>query len=110
MFNSAILKNIQLPRLINLGMIVILLALSVILGKYLYFKYYPWLLFLLMNILAMALAIPLRFYNWQMLKSIVLLPKIFVKMFNLLFALKGANKSFIHTPHGVTDVNLKEKK
>jgi len=50
----------------------------------------------------MALAIPLRLYNWDLIKSIFLLPKVFIKMFNVLFKLKGANKSFIHTPHGVT--------
>ena len=110
MFNSAILKNIQLPRLINLGLLFILTVLSFIFREYLYFSYFPWPLFLLMNILAMAFAIPLRFYNWQMLKSVVLLPKVFIKMFNLLFKLKGANKSFIHTPHGVTNVTVNDKK
>jgi hypothetical protein len=58
----------------------------------------------------MAFAIPLRYYNWQMLKSFMLLPKVFVKMFNLLFRLRGANKSFIHTPHGVTNVTVDENK
>jgi cellulose synthase/poly-beta-1,6-N-acetylglucosamine synthase-like glycosyltransferase len=109
MFNSAILKNIQLPRLINLGMLLILAVLTFIFRDYLVLKYYPWVLFLLMNILAMAFAIPLRLYNWQMLKSFALLPRVFIKMFNLLFRLKGANKSFIHTPHGVTNVSVDKK-
>jgi cellulose synthase/poly-beta-1,6-N-acetylglucosamine synthase-like glycosyltransferase len=109
MFNSAILKNIQLPRLINLGLLVILSILGIVFRDHLTFKFYPWLLFLAMNIMAMAFAIPLRLYNWQMVKSVVLLPKVFIKMFNLLFRLKGANKSFIHTPHGVTNVTINKK-
>lgn len=110
MFNSAILKNIQLPRLINLGFLTILTLLAVLLRNYITFGIFPWPLFLVLNILAMAFAIPLRFYNWQMVKSLVLLPKVFFKMFNLLFKLKGANKSFIHTPHGVTKVIVNDKK
>jgi cellulose synthase/poly-beta-1,6-N-acetylglucosamine synthase-like glycosyltransferase len=110
MFNSAILKNIQLPRLINLGFLFILSVLGFVFRDHLTLKYYPWITFLVMNILAMAFAIPLRYYNWQMLKSFMLLPKVFVKMFNLLFRLRGANKSFIHTPHGVTNVTVDENK
>jgi hypothetical protein len=63
---------------------------------------------LLMNILAMAFAIPRRFYNLRLLKSILLIPKLFVKMFLLLFKLKGANNSFIHTPHGQIKVEAKK--
>lgn len=109
-FNSAILKNIQLPRLINLGMLVILSVLTFLLRDYLSFGFYPWIAFLFLNIISMALAIPLRLYNWEFFKSILLLPRVFVKMFNLLFKLKGANKSFIHTPHGATHALPREKK
>jgi cellulose synthase/poly-beta-1,6-N-acetylglucosamine synthase-like glycosyltransferase len=110
MFNSAILKNIQLPRLINLGLLTILTVMTFIFRERLNFSFYPWLVLLAMNVLAMSFAIPLRYYNWQLLKSVILLPKVFLKMFNLLFKLKGANKSFIHTPHGVTNVTINDKK
>ena len=109
MFNSAILKNIQLPRLINIGLLAVLLIPAIVFRHSLSFGYYPWLLFLIMNILAIAFAIPLRYYNWQMLKSVVLLPKVFVRMFRLLFRLRGANKTFIHTPHRVTNVSVNDK-
>jgi hypothetical protein len=110
LFNSAILKNIQLPRLINLGLLFVLTILAVVFRDYLHFYYYPWAVFLGLNIVAIALAIPLRYYNRQMLKSLLLLPKVFIKMFHILFRLKGANKSFIHTPHGVRDIPLENKK
>ncbi len=103
MFNSAILKNIQLPRLINLGLLFIFTVVSIIFREYLTLSFYPWLVLFLLSVLSIALAIPLRFYNWQMVKSALLLPKVFIKMFNLLFKLKGANKTFIHTPHGVSN-------
>jgi len=98
-FNSAILKNIQLPRLLNLGMLTVFTLLSFIVSQYLHFSPYVWLVLLVLSILAMFFAIPRKMYNWDLVKSIVLVPGIFIKMFLLLFKLKGANKTFIHTPH-----------
>jgi cellulose synthase/poly-beta-1,6-N-acetylglucosamine synthase-like glycosyltransferase len=98
-FNSAILKNIQLPRLLNLGMLTFLTALSFIFRQYLNINPYVWLLLLSLSIFAMLFAIPRKLYNWDLVKSIALVPGIFIKMFLLLFKLKGANKTFIHTPH-----------
>jgi cellulose synthase/poly-beta-1,6-N-acetylglucosamine synthase-like glycosyltransferase len=109
-FNSAILKNIQLPRLINLGMLMIITIVSLILQNFVNYSPTTWFVLLLLNVVAMALAIPLRLYNWDLLKSILLLPSVFIKMFNLLFKLKGANKSFIHTPHGLNNPSVDEKK
>jgi cellulose synthase/poly-beta-1,6-N-acetylglucosamine synthase-like glycosyltransferase len=109
MFNSAILKNIQLPRIINLGLLAILSVMAFILNDHLAIAYYIWLILLSLNMMAMALAIPANLYNREMLRSILLLPKVTIKMFALLFRLKGANKSFIHTPHGVTNLSAEEK-
>jgi cellulose synthase/poly-beta-1,6-N-acetylglucosamine synthase-like glycosyltransferase len=109
-FNSAILKNIQLPRLINLGLLVILTFISFFIRDYLQFGFYPWLLLLTANVLSMALAIPLKMYNWELARSVFLLPRVFIKMLKLLFRLKGANKEFIHTPHGVSHTSIPEKK
>jgi cellulose synthase/poly-beta-1,6-N-acetylglucosamine synthase-like glycosyltransferase len=109
-FNSSILKNIQLPRLINLGLLFLLSLITFVFRDRLNFSYYPWVTLFGLNMVAIALAIPLRMYNWQMVRSVLLLPRIFIKMFKLLFKLKGANKSFIHTPHGVTQVQTEEKK
>lgn len=109
MFNSAILKNIQLPRVINLGLLLVFSVLAFLVRDFLVLSYYPWVLFLLLNVVAMAIAIPPRYYNREMLRSVFLLPKVCIKMFALLFRLKDANKSFIHTPHGVTNVTTEEK-
>ena len=109
LFNSAILKNVQLPRIINLGLLVILTVISFLLRDYLSIPYYVWFTFLVMNVIAMAISIPAKMYNRDMLVSMLLLPKVAFKMFALLFRLKGANKTFIHTPHGVTEWRADEK-
>jgi cellulose synthase/poly-beta-1,6-N-acetylglucosamine synthase-like glycosyltransferase len=102
-FNCAILKNIQLPRLLNLGLLTISTFLSFVLVRYLHFSPYIWLVLFTLNIMSMLLAIPKKLYSWEMAKSILLIPGIFFKMFLLLFKLKGANKTFIHTPHTHSD-------
>jgi hypothetical protein len=44
-------------------------------------------------------SVPSSFYNKKTLSAIIHLPKAFFIMFLTLFKLRGANKSFIHTPH-----------
>ncbi|HEU5145547.1 MAG TPA: glycosyltransferase family 2 protein [Chryseosolibacter sp.] len=108
-FNSSVLRNIQLPRLLNLGLLSLTIFLSFIFAPFLSISPWIWVLLLGLNVLAMVFAIPRRFYNWKLLKSIVLIPRLFVKMFLLLFKLKGANKSFIHTPHGRVEMNIEKE-
>jgi cellulose synthase/poly-beta-1,6-N-acetylglucosamine synthase-like glycosyltransferase len=99
-FNSAVLRNIQLPRLLNLGLLTFITAVSFALAPYLVFSPLTWLALLGLNLMAMIFAIPAKFYSLRLLKSVLLIPAIFLKMFMLLFKLKDANKTFIHTPHG----------
>jgi len=95
-FNKA-LQNLQIPRLILLGITTILALV------FWFFPVYPapfyWLAVWLATVAALVLAMP----NWYLKKSFWLsllhLPRAFLRMFLLLFRLKGANKSFIHTPH-----------
>jgi cellulose synthase/poly-beta-1,6-N-acetylglucosamine synthase-like glycosyltransferase len=99
-FNSAVLRNIQLPRVLNLGLLTFFTILSFFLSPYTNIHPYYWLMLWCLNALSMLMAIPGRFYSIKLLKSFLLVPAIFMKMFILLFKLKGANKTFIHTPHG----------
>ncbi len=100
-FNSAVLRNIQLPRLINIGLLTILTAGLYFVKDYLTFRYEIWILLFLLNTLSVLIAIPKDFYNQKLARAILRLPAIFLNMLLLLFKLKGANKKFIHTPHGV---------
>ncbi len=101
-FNSAVLRNIQLPRLINLGLLAIIPVLFYFIRDYLFFSYWIWPVFLGVMVLALFIAVPREFYGKDLLKAVVKIPGLFLRMFLLLFKLKGANKKFIHTPHGVT--------
>jgi len=100
-FNSAVLRNIQLPRLINIGLLTLLTAGLFFVRNYLFFNYTIWLVLFSLQIFAMLLAIPRELYSSKLAAAVVELPLIFFRMILLLFRLKGANKKFIHTPHGV---------
>ncbi len=54
-------------------------------------------------VLALAVAIPRALYTWQLLKAMIDLPLTFGAMFLNLFRLKGANRNFIHTRHGIKE-------
>ncbi|HZY82683.1 MAG TPA: glycosyltransferase family 2 protein [Cyclobacteriaceae bacterium] len=102
-FNSAVLRNIQLPRLINLGLLFVIPILLFPVRNYLFLNYWIWPGMLGVMSLAMALAIPGEYYNRDLLRAALRVPGIFWKMFMLMFKLKGANRKFIHTPHGKTE-------
>jgi cellulose synthase/poly-beta-1,6-N-acetylglucosamine synthase-like glycosyltransferase len=99
-FNSAVLRNIQLPRLLNLGLLTLFTFLSFALYRFVAISPFVWLGLWAINMLSMVFAVPAKFYSIKLLKSVFLIPTLFLKMFMLLFKLKGANKTFIHTPHG----------
>jgi len=104
LFNSIILRNLQLPRLINIGLINLLGILAIGVNSVnQVFNTESWLISILLLDLGVMLSISREYYSIKLVKSIFMLPVIFFKMFTLLFKLKGANKKFIHTPHGSTD-------
>lgn len=98
-FNSSVLRNIHLPRVINLGLLLIITALATLLEDYLYAGATMWWILTAAYLLSFVLAVPLSFYNKKFFKSISRVPQAFFIMFLSLFKLKGANKQFIHTPH-----------
>ena len=98
-FNNTVLRNIQLPRSINLGLLTVITVLIALFGNPNSTQYWTWISLWLLNALVIFICIPKSYFNRKLLKSLLLLPKLFLKMFLLLFKLKGANKKFIHTPH-----------
>lgn len=99
LFNSTILRNIQLPRLINLGLLSVITTLLFLVRNQLYFGWTIWGALFLLTTLSILLAIPRAFYSKKFLIALLSLPRVFIQMFALLFRLKHANKTFIHTPH-----------
>lgn len=65
---------------------------------------YLWLLNLSVIVSAFLLGLPKSFYNINTLKALLSIPSAFFRMMLLLFKLKGANKEFIHTAHGVLKI------
>lgn len=101
-FNSAVLRNIQLPRLINIGLLSTLTFFLFFIKEYLFFGYSIWLVLFVVNFVSILISIPGEFYTKKLALAVLRLPAIFINMLLLLFKLKGANKKFIHTPHGIT--------
>ncbi|MDX2245399.1 MAG: glycosyltransferase family 2 protein [Bacteroidia bacterium] len=100
LFNSSVLRNIQLPRVINIGLLGLIAVVSIPLQPWLNLSFYYWWILLLLLGFAMILAVPVSFYDRKFFQALGALPGTFFTMFTLLFRLKGANKQFIHTPHG----------
>ena len=100
LFNSAILRNLQMPRVINLGLLGMITLVVYWLQPWLSFDYRIWWILSGLMGIALFIAIPFKLYNLRFLKALVSLPGAFLVMLSLMFRLKGANKEFIHTAHG----------
>jgi cellulose synthase/poly-beta-1,6-N-acetylglucosamine synthase-like glycosyltransferase len=91
------LQMAQPPRLFLLAFSVIMSAISFI--PYLSTLNEQWLILTIIIILTLTLSTPWHFYNRKTLIALLLLPRTFLVMFYSFLTIKGANKSFIHTPH-----------
>ncbi|WP_185154135.1 glycosyltransferase family 2 protein [Fulvivirga sp. M361] len=99
LFNISVLMHAQLPRLISLVCLLGLTVTYLFIEDYLFLSYYHWLSAFLIYITSIFLAIPARFYTKDFFIALLKVPQLFKKMVMIHFKLKGANKSFIHTPH-----------
>ncbi len=106
-FFDKVFQMILPPRILLLGLLIIIVFINVLLSVFytqiknaiLYFSTSDWITLLILTILAFLLAIPTAYYNLKTLKAVFTLPKAFFIMFLVLFKLKNANKKFIHTIH-----------
>lgn len=97
-FCDKIFQQMSIPRIILLGVIFIISLVFSFIKWTLALKW--WILFLIL-VLALSLAIPRTLLNKRLFVALFELPYSFLLMFCNLFRLKGANKKFIHTSHGV---------
>lgn len=107
-FNSAILRNIQLPRLLNIGLLTLATGTLFFVKDHLLINYAVWPALFVLNSAAIFAAIPKKYYTSRMFLSIMKLPVLFFDMARLMFNMNGANKKFIHTPHKVKNVSHAE--
>lgn len=93
-------KAIQMvlpPRLLMPGILAIGTLLSMLLLSPTWQQL--WGLAFACNVVAFVLAIPKKFYQGQYLRAYLTLPRAFGVMLLAMLKIKGANKTFIHTPH-----------
>lgn len=102
-FDKAI-QFIQPPRVLLLGMMIIagllFTGLNVFIGGFQVFSL-AWILSASACILAFIFSVPGSFYHIGTLKALLALPKGMLLMLGSLLRIKGANRQFIHTSHGV---------
>lgn len=100
-FCDKMFQQMSIPRIILLGLSLVLSVGISFLSWSLAIKW--WILSGCL-FLALALAIPRSLYTWALVKAMIELPLTFGAMFLTLFRLKGANRSFIHTQHGIKEL------
>jgi len=102
------MQYLQPPRIILLGVISITTLLSFFLSSNIWFLL--WLATFILLVLVFIFAIPKRFYNFQTLKAVAVLPKGFILMVFSLLKIRNANKQFIHTKHTYNAFQIKKRK
>lgn len=106
-FNFAVLNNIVLPRVFVIVLLPLLLVISVLLSIAGFSSTFPWLWagLAVVYYLSLVIAVPLKFYNKQLLTALMSLPKAVLVMLSSLLRLKGADQAFIHTIHTSQEIN-----
>lgn len=112
-FFDKVIQLAFLPRVLLLGILFLFSSISIItnqlnillVDEYFRTNWQTWTLLFLVTGFTLAISTPKQYYSKKTLIAVLSLPKAFLLMFGSLFKLKGANKKFIHTIHGVSSVN-----
>lgn len=97
-FCDKMFQQVSIPRLLLLGFTFFLAVLCTC--YYWMWGLKWWVLFALL-VAALLIAVPKRFYTRRLAVALLSLPYTFLLMAANIFKLRGANKNFIHTRHGV---------
>ena len=102
---NRIFQWMMFPRIITIGLICVLAPLFVLLELLVFHVCITpiWIILFGIFILTYIMALPQKYYNRQTLHALVYVPQGVFLMTKAFFSLKGANSSFIHTPHGVAE-------
>ncbi|AYL95164.1 glycosyltransferase [Mucilaginibacter celer] len=99
-FFDKVLQTMLLPRIMIIGILPVLFVLSFLIRPVLSPLY--WLSLAAAAYTAIFIAVPATYRTRKLLGAAGRLPLAFFMMARLFFKLKGANNTFIHTPHGET--------
>jgi cellulose synthase/poly-beta-1,6-N-acetylglucosamine synthase-like glycosyltransferase len=105
-FFDKVIQMISPPRILLLFTTVSLSLINFALSYFnlmpnLIIHYSGWLTLFAISLTALMIATPKKYYDNQTFYALKTLPKAAIIMYKSLFKLKGANKKFIHTQHGV---------
>lgn len=97
-YADKVFQQTLIPRVLLIGSLFLITLLVNIFAPQLYGGF--WIALFVLTILTLAICTPRKYYTKHTLKAMMTLPQAFLIFFVNLFRLKGANKKFIHTPHG----------
>jgi len=106
-FDKAI-QFIQPPRILLLGAVSLLTILFAITNAFIIgynLLTASWIIVLIVCIISFLLSIPRQYYSKETAKALIELPKGMILMLGSLLRIKGANKQFLHTKHGSSNIN-----
>jgi cellulose synthase/poly-beta-1,6-N-acetylglucosamine synthase-like glycosyltransferase len=114
-FFDKVYQMILPPRILLLGLLtMVTITLGVLsLIDYIWvwetfvFSFMNWLAIWSFTAFALLFSIPGKLYNVHTLLAVMSLPRGFWLMFRSLFKLRNANKTFIHTEHGISPKDTK---
>lgn len=99
-FCDKVFQQTSIPRVLLIGFTTIFALFWSLVDISLSIK---WWVLLLVLIVALLLAVPRKLYKVESFYALLQLPYYFLLMVLNLFRIKGANKKFIHTRHGVKE-------
>jgi cellulose synthase/poly-beta-1,6-N-acetylglucosamine synthase-like glycosyltransferase len=104
-FYMAVGQNMLLPRMLLLASLALMTVIYLVLGGVLWIPVSMWLLLCCCYAVSLLLPLPGKFYSKYFFTVLLHLPRVIGIMLSLVFKLKGANKTFIHTKHSKTDID-----
>ncbi|MEL6670714.1 MAG: glycosyltransferase [Bacteroidota bacterium] len=103
LFHSSVLRNIQLPRVLNLGLLSLWVLLKILLGSMGGLTLLWWVGLWGMLVAGVGLAIPRSYLSFRLFQALWILPGAFWRMFMVLFRLQKADQAHYATPHEETE-------
>ena len=97
-FCNKVFQNMLIPRLMLIGLCLII---ATTISFFNLAAAVKWWAILAALLIAMLLATPRKLYTARLAKALVKLPWLFILFTANVFRLRNANRSFIHTPHGI---------
>lgn len=103
-FRFSVLNNLLLPNMLFIAALSAGIVASILFQDYFLIPYKLWGALLAMSLLAFATAVPREYVNRKYLGALFTLPLAFFVMIKSVLSIKGANRTFIHTPHSHVEI------